>query len=491
MPPDAQHAILRGMRRMVVLAGALVALVFPSPTGAADPPAPWLEACGERWCGTYEVPEDRTAADGRRIGLNVIVVPATSPSLRSRDAIAYLAGGPGGAAASDGTAGWLPSLIDDAVVKHDLLLVDQRGTGDSNPLFCPLPTIIPSDPTSGQVRAWWASCLGSLDGDPRFYGTNDAVEDLDRVREALGYDGLHLIGGSYGAVTAQAYLLRHPEHVRTVVLDSAVALGSRDFERWARTYQDVFDRIALRCARSPRCHTAFPDPAGDLATVLGRLERRPVTVAGVSVDRAVFAGLVQTITDGARNATVVPLFLRTAAASGVPKAVDRLGPSLLTAIATSGRQPARVMSHAIMCSEPWAQVDLPELTRLSAGTYLGPTWVAAIAQRAAVCAATPPLHDTRGLDEPVASTVPALLAMGAEDPRIGSPTIVGVRAAMPNARIAVVRTAGHGTIGYRCVRRLVDELIVTGSSAGLDAGCARRQSFPPFVLRWSDWTRLA
>jgi hypothetical protein len=58
---------------------------------------------------------------------------------------------------------------------------------------------------------------------------------------------------------------------------------------------------------------------------------------------------------------------------------------------------------------------------------------------------------------------------------------------MPNARVAVVRTAGHGTITYRCIQHLVDALIVTGNSTGLDTRCARQQSFPPFVVRWGDW----
>lgn len=488
MRTAAQRAILRGMRRLVVLVGAVVALVLPSPTGAAEPPAPWLEACGERWCGTFEVPEDRADPEGRRIGLNVIVVPARSPSLRSGEAIAFLAGGPGGAAASDGTAAWFPPLIGDAVTKHDLLLVDQRGTGDSNPLFCPLPTTIPSEPTAEQVRAWWAACLGGLDGDPRFYGTNDAADDLDQVRAALGFQRLHLYGISYGVATAQAYLARHGEHVATATLDSGVALGTHPFEAWARSYQDAFDRLVARCARAPRCRTAFPSPARDLALVLDRLENGPVRAAGVAVTADLFAGLVQTLTDGgSRTARVLPIFLRTAAALGVPVAVDRLGPDLVAALSREARQPAKVMYYAIRCSEPWAFADPVETARLSEDTYIEDAMRRSAPQVAALCSVTPPLADSEGLDAPVRSMVPALITMGAEDPKLPSRTIVALHAAMPNARVAVVRTAGHGTIGYRCVQQLVDELMVTGTSAGLDTACARRQSFPPFVLRWDDW----
>jgi pimeloyl-ACP methyl ester carboxylesterase len=484
------HATLMVMRRRLVLVCALAAVVLVGPArSAAPPPAAWLEACGERWCGELAVPENRAVPEGRQIRLNVVVVPATSPSLRSGNAIAFLAGGPGGAAASDGTANWFPGLIDDAVTKHDLLLVDQRGTGESNPLFCPLPTTIPSEPTTEQIRAWWTACLQGLDGDPRFYGTNDAADDLDDVRAALGYERLHLYGISYGVATAQAYLARHGERVATATLDSGVAFGTRPFQAWARSYQDVLDRLVDRCARAPRCRAAFPSPARDLALVLARLEGQPVRAAGVVVTADLFAGLVQVLTDGgARQASVLPLFLRTAAAKGVPVAVDRLGADLVKALTEQAGQPAKAMYFAIRCSEPWALDDPAETARLSAGTYLEDTMRRSTEQIAAICSVTPPLADVENLDAPVRSAVPALIAMGAEDPKLPARTIVALHAAMPNARVAVVRTAGHGTIGYRCIQRLADQLIVTGASAGLDTSCARQQSFPAFVLRWSDWS---
>jgi pimeloyl-ACP methyl ester carboxylesterase len=483
-------ATLEVMRRRVVLVIAFAAAVLAGAARPApSPPAPWLEACGARWCGELEVPENRAAPNGRRIRLRVMVVPATSPSLRSGDAIAFLSGGPGGAAASDGTADWFPQLIEDAAIKHDLLLVDQRGTGDSNPLFCPLTTTIPSEPTADQLRAWWAACLQGLGGDPRFYGTNDAADDLDDVRAALGYERLHLYGISYGVATAQAYLARHGEHAATATLDSGVALGTRPFEAWARSYEDAFDRLVARCGRTPGCRAAFPSPSRDLALVLDRLDVAPVRAAGVLVTADLFAGLVQTLTDGgSRPASVLPLFLRTSAAKGVPVAIDRLGDDLLAALAEEAARPPKVMYFAIRCSEPWARADPAETARLSEDTYLEGAMERSAVVMDAICSATPPLADVEGLDAPVRSTVPALITMGAEDPKLPARTIVAMRAAMPNARVAVVRTAGHGTIGYRCIQRLTDELMVTGTSAELDTSCARQQSFPAFVLRWSDWS---
>ena len=65
-------------------------------------------------------------------------------------------------------------------------------------------------------------CAKALHHDPRFFTTSVAVQDLDRVREALGYQRLNLYGISYGTRVVQHYLRRFPEHVRSAVLDGVL-----------------------------------------------------------------------------------------------------------------------------------------------------------------------------------------------------------------------------------------------------------------------------
>ena len=135
-------------------------------------------------CGTFAVPEDRAEANGRTIGLRVLVLPALVKPAR-KDAVAYLAGGPGDAATEVALAGgWQSSQLR---TYRDLLLVDQRGTGGSKP----------------------------HGGDVTQYGTRTAMDDLDAVRAALGYRQLDVYGGSYGATAAQVYMKFHPSRVRT------------------------------------------------------------------------------------------------------------------------------------------------------------------------------------------------------------------------------------------------------------------------------------
>ena len=69
--------------------------------------------------------------------------------------------------------------------QRDIVLVDQRGTGRSNPLECDLPQ--GKDVSEEEVIAALQACPDALEGDPRFYTTDAAVRDLERVRAALGY----------------------------------------------------------------------------------------------------------------------------------------------------------------------------------------------------------------------------------------------------------------------------------------------------------------
>src|SRR5262249_45820457 len=85
-------------------------------------------------CGTYEVYENRTAGSGRKIPLNIVVMPALGTP-RAPDPVFWLEGGPGGAATQaigPVSRNYLRGLRQN----RDLVFVDQRGTGESNPLRC-------------------------------------------------------------------------------------------------------------------------------------------------------------------------------------------------------------------------------------------------------------------------------------------------------------------------------------------------------------------
>ena len=209
---------------IIALGVAVTAAVAPAQESSAREYPDFLQPCERNdlpggLCGTYEVWEDRAAEAGRRIGLNVIVLPARDPK-PEMGAWTYLMGGPGGAATPVA-----PGLANGWQREHlDILLVDQRGTGDSNPLMCDLSRA--GDTAQAYLEgpflrtAEIAACAEQLSeiADLRLYTTPVAADDLNEIREALGYEFLNVNGGSYGSRAALVYMRRHPETVRTSII---------------------------------------------------------------------------------------------------------------------------------------------------------------------------------------------------------------------------------------------------------------------------------
>src|SRR5215813_15583886 len=111
-------------------------------TGQSAPARFLLEPCqlpgveGEVRCGSYEVFENRAAKSGRVIKLKIVVLKALSKT-PAADPIFWLHGGPGAAATGAVALGQVGILAPNRR-ERDLVFVDQRGTGGSNPLLCNL-----------------------------------------------------------------------------------------------------------------------------------------------------------------------------------------------------------------------------------------------------------------------------------------------------------------------------------------------------------------
>src|SRR5207244_12853121 len=171
----------------------------------------------ELLCGRLTVFENRLTRAGRTIDLSVVVLPAFDQNTKA-EPLFDLAGGPGAAATESAT--FYAGQGKGYRRRRDVVLVDQRGTGKSNPLSLPgkrTPEDYPSEMSP-------VDCVKSLRqtlerrADLTQYTTSIAMDDLDDVRARLGYDRINLIGSSYGTRAALVYLRQHPERVRTVTL---------------------------------------------------------------------------------------------------------------------------------------------------------------------------------------------------------------------------------------------------------------------------------
>lgn len=458
---------------------------------AAPPPlapcqVPGLESAAR--CATFPVFENRAAASGRTLGLHVVVVPATSGQ-PTHEAITFFAGGPGDS--STRAVGPLAQHFHAARTTRDLVVVDYRGTGGSDPLNCSelvaegaqgfLDSFLPT----GAVRA----CRERLERerDLSLYTTNEAIDDIAEVLTAYGYTEVNLYGVSYGTRAAQVMARRHPGLVRTMVLEGPMRLDERDPLDFARAAQNALDGLVAECAGDAACAAAFPDLRGDLARVWARLEQGPVTVElldpesgtqrPLRLSRQGFAQTVRYMLYMVSTAAALPVQVHAAAAGDfVPIAESaQLFGGFMTATADG-------YFLSVTCPEDTRAIREEEIAGAVAGTFLGDFRVR---QQLAACAVWAPRAPDPAFREPLASAVPTLILSGERDPVTPASNGNSIARHLTHALHLVVADSAHdpaGMVGLDCLTRIMNEVVLEGGVDQLELGCVAEMARPPFVV---------
>jgi pimeloyl-ACP methyl ester carboxylesterase len=465
-------------RRLGLLVAAALGLALV-PLAAATAPELRLRPCTlrpsvEARCGTFTVPENRGVKGGRTIALRVAVIPARDGGTR-RDPIVVLAGGPGGSAVE--SAFGMLQLFSSVNGARDILLVDQRGTGRSNALECPVPKK-PLPATAAAIRAYVEACLGRFRADPARYTTVPAMEDLAEVIRALGYEKVNVYGGSYGATAAQYLLAQHPELVRTAIFDGGTLLDIPIFERWGPNGERALRSVLARCAATPRCVRAYPRVRREAFEMMAALRKRPVRALGVVIGPAEAAGTLQALTRSPEGAARIPWVAHRAVEGDwapLVLSMDEQG--------AGGAETRRLMYWSIVCNEPWARWSPARTRAASRGTYLAERTTLDAQRVAAVCSVWPKAPQPAWSDARVRSDVPVLLIVGGNDPQDPLANVRGARQAMPASRTVVVPHAGHGALQLGCLPEVAQRFVERGTAVGLDTRCVGRYTPPPFVIR--------
>lgn len=200
---------------------------------------------GDYYCGSVRVALDPAGRIRGSLDIAVAWLPHKNRSARSSGTILAVEGGPGYPSIESRASyrGLYAPLLD----TRDLLLVDNRGTGLSGAIDC--------RPLQGAklMRLRDVTACGDHLGDRSdLYGTALAADDLARVLSAMNVAKVDAYGDSYGTFFVQAFAGRHPEHVRSIVLDGAYQVigGSPWYPSEGPTMRDAFNAA---CARSPVC----------------------------------------------------------------------------------------------------------------------------------------------------------------------------------------------------------------------------------------------
>jgi pimeloyl-ACP methyl ester carboxylesterase len=424
-------------------------------------------------CGSLTVPEDRATKVGRTIDLSIAVVRATGRK-SAPDALFVLAGGPGQSALDVYPA--LAGSFARVNLSRDIVLVDQRGVGKSGPLACPQTEVegTTEDPAEGAALA--ARCRGELEkhADLRQYTTAIAMDDLDDVRAALGYETIDLYGASYGTRAALVYLRRHESHVRAVVVDGVAPPDWALAATFGRDGQHALDMIFARCAADAECNRAFPDLPGSLTALLAAHEKpvpvvvpHPTTAAPttVTVSRDTIASTLHALSYESETAALLPLLVHATRATG------DLRPLAAQSLILADSLKLDVGEHfAVVCNEDAPYLDAAAIAADGAASYLGD---APARRYIEACKGWPRANVTAADRAPVASKIPVLLLSGELDPVTPPSNAAAAARTLPNSFQVTVPGEGHGALQRSCTRRIVDDFLERASVVGLSADCLR------------------
>jgi pimeloyl-ACP methyl ester carboxylesterase len=481
---------------VAVAVAACAGGAFASGTGAAQTPGPpvltpcRLEhplkiASEPALCGTVTVPENPAEPAGATIDLRVAVVKAlnrrsTAPPLF------LLAGGPG-QSAIDMYASFA-SAFARINRDHDLVMLDQRGTGRSNPLSCDYPEDWDSagDDLSG-VRAATSACLAKLGDRVRFYTSSVAVTDLDTVRTRLKFPVIDLYGVSYGTRMAELYMRRYPANVHAAILDGVVdpeqALGYEtplDGERALR-------QIVTRCGEANDCAKAYPRLAAELAELRARYGAEKTALKfddpstglprSVEFNRGMLNAALRFLSYSGSEASLLPTLIHEAAGGDLAP----LAAQTLMLARQVKDQLAIGMQNSVICSEDAPLFGDAAAQRAHIGaSYQGTDQLDALR---AICAIWPRGPVDTDLHAPLRSDVPTLLLAGEADPVTPPEAAERVARSLSRHRLIVLAGEGHGQLGTGCVPRLMAQFLDADEPERLDVSCLAQHTPAPFFVR--------
>ena len=438
-------------------------------------------------CGTFQRPLDPANPDGEQLDLRVAVVPALdlNPEL---DPLVPLAGGPGGSAIQFYSA--YAHAFEPVRRERDILLIDQRGTGESAHMDCPIDDdIVEGQYSEEETVAFTRTCLEQLPYDPTFFTTSVAVADLEALREALGYPALNLLGTSYGSRVAQHFARRYPGSTRTIVIDGVVPPQLPLGPGIAMEAQRAIDEIFARCAEDAACNEHFPEIDLDFASLRSTLEESPALVplldpvtghpTKIRFGKNELAGAVRLLAYQPQSIAILPLVINEAANGNyVPLAAQfqLTMTSLADALALG-------MHNSVMCTEdvPFIDRDAVDFEALEQ-TYIGAMQLEALET---ICSVWPQGPLDEDFNEPLATDIPVLLLSGTSDP-ITPPSYAEMALVEMTNHVHIVNAhQGHGQIAAGCMPDVIANFIATADPATLDYSCMERAFVMPFFIDFS------
>ncbi|MFG3817869.1 alpha/beta hydrolase [Limnothrix redekei] len=476
-----------------------------------------LARLGDRLrCGFVTVPERHADPTGSTIRLAVAQIRSDRPQAQP-DPLVMAQGGPGGSTLMLLEPWWEAIAATPGLSDRDLVLIEQRGTQFSQPyLFCqeiyevdrqiaPQLPQLSEEVINQKTLAAYGACRDRLLGqgiDLGAYNSWENADDIPLVMSALGYGRFNFYGVSYGTMLGQHLMKRHPDRLRSVILDAVVPLNTNYITESLRSHDRALRQLFEQCQRSPVCQREYPRLQETFQAVVAQLERQPITTEGFDAIAYVDAQL-QAGRSGRVLADNGEQFWRTVAIDGdglvnlvisalydsslIPQLPEWLREmrsgdwSSLTELASDWFSPlADGMQQSVLCAEeagftPLKTADLgsilPELRSLSTDPQ----------EFLDSCRLWPVPTLGPEANRPVSTNIPTLLLSGNLDPVTPPPFGNQVAASLSRAYHYTFPGLGHGAFASSdCANRLVRDFLRNPNQAP-DGRCVAQVQFMPQV----------
>lgn len=460
-------------RRSLLVAATFAALLSACAKRSDGPPTTPCVLPGvtrEARCLSLEVPENPDLPQGRRLRIHAAIVPATGIRPLS-DAIFVFAGGPGQAASE--IAGGVMPLFAGLEARRDVVFVDQRGTGRSEPLACrddlrrrPIAEALDDERNAARL----VECRDAFTDagiDLAQYATWIAMRDVEAVRVALGYGPINLWGASYGTRAAMEYTRQFPSSVRSVVIDGVAPATTPLPVALAFDFEPALAHVLGRLdgGAADALQTVLAPDAG----VFRVTDPFFGTPAEVTLGRKLRVGMVRAPLYAPMLSVALPAALGNAASG------DWNGLLGLQSGLGGGRLYAG-MHFSVMCAE-----DVPRITdddRRAVGSTLAGTTFIEEYERA--CRGWPTRPVPPEYFAAPSFEAPTLVLSGGGDPATPPRHATSVAKGLKNASHLIAPALAHGVSTAGCGPLLVRQFFTAGSASGLDGGCL--EAIPPPTL---------
>ncbi len=391
-------------------------------------------------CGFVTVPEAPGSA--REMKLAVMRVFSNAKDVAS-DPIVYLNGGPGGPTLGD--AEFYASTFEPLLGARDLILFDQRGTGESRPeLSC--------TETQDDLGEALDGCFQRLSKETDLSATNSVsnAHDVDLVRAAFGYEQWNLFGISYGTRLGLTVARDYPAGVRSLIVDSVVPLEIDLVAGIGKNGQDAFELAFSACSADAECAAKYPDSMGQLRATAALWDAEPA--GDLELQGADLVNVLFSLAYSPSGIEILPFLIDEVAAgklSGLERILGRIG----------GGSDAFGMHLSLHCAEEVPFTDEAAVT--AADEAIFPELREGLSGRKYLeyCSHWPVRKAPDSENTAVVSAIPSLVLSGEFDPITPPANAALVHASLSNSQYFNLQNQSHGASVGECGLSLVQTFL--------------------------------